>query len=127
MKRILSMLLLLAFAASWASPCQAAFMRCGMEMPAPEKPCGSCDADDPGTPRLTQGTCCSVEPGREREEIPALVSASPPGQLTPEKAFVTPAAASAADALVLRSNHTVGDPEATGPPPRPTGSTVLRL
>lgn len=127
MKRLIGTILLTAFLAGVATPCQAAFMRCGMEMPSSDSRCKSCAADGPSVPSLRAGSCCSVGPGHERDGAPALISDAAPGPCAPERAAVAVVADLADGASTGPSRLSAGAAEATGPPPRFSRSPVLRL
>lgn len=127
MKRLLNSLLLVAFLAGTATPCQGAFMRCGMEMPSASDRCGSCDASDPSGASLRAGTCCSVQPGQVRDAAPALVSAAATHPSLEKAAVVAGIAGAAFAAFDRASGRAFGPPEANGPPAPPRPTPVLRL
>lgn len=128
MKRLIGATLLAAFLSGVATPCQAAFMRCGMEKPSSEKRCGSCDPAGPSVPDLRAGSCCNVEPGRERDTAPALGSSgAAPGLSAPEKGAIAPVPDIAGLGPAASWSRPLGAPDATGPPHPPLHTTVLRL
>src|SRR5512139_4112443 len=114
MKRLLNSLLLVAFLACTATPCQGAFMRCGMEMPSAADRCGSCDPSGPPQASLRAGSCCSVQPGQERDTAPALISASPSHQGLEKVAFVAVPADAPAAAPARTTGPAFGPPGANG-------------
>jgi hypothetical protein len=127
MKRILSLLILLAFVLVDAAPCQAAFTRCGMKMPLQNKRCGECLADAAAGPVLTAASCCRVEAGADRSTTPAVLSGNAagsgaPGKVAPAPA-PTPSAAAAGAVRAAVPGHTTG----LGPPLLAARSTILRL
>ena len=126
MKRILASLLLLSSLAAAATPCQAAFMQCGMKMPSADSRCDSCGAEKTSVPDLTAGSCCTVSPGEDRAIAPAL---SAPATASPDAARAalsvpSTVAAAAEHAPSLRPGFV--EVRFAGPSPPSLRTTVLR-
>ncbi len=127
MKRTLAIVVLFAFVLMGALPCQAAFMSCGMKMPASAERCGSCAPGTQAGPVLKAAPCCRSLPGQDRGTAPAVLSSLVSGSTAPVKA-TAPAIAAAAPTPA----DVVGIPAplpttAAGPALSSPRSTVLRL
>ena len=127
MKRFVGAALLTAFLAGVATPGRAAFMRCGMAPPSSDSRCGFCDSDDPSVPTLTSGSCCSIEPARDREAVPAMTASAAPGPLALEKCAIAASRDFAGACPTGSFPGLTGASHATGPLRGPSYPTILRL